>query len=224
MIPLQPFQNLILNGPLIRERILSAAKANDIPAGASGLWTVRKLIVEKPTMALREGKLVEIPPGLFTYLLCYTTATLHQEGECVMHDTPDELNTHLDFMMRARGRVLITGLGLGCAVRGCLANPAVRHVTCIEKSRDVLKLVAPYMPQDRLSIIHADAIEWTARNKVRFDCAWHDLWSNPDMHEEHLQIMHSHLLANVCHFADFQGAWAFPRDSKRLWGRTITMV
>lgn len=209
---------------MLRERILSAAKANDIPANSSGLWSVRKLIVKKPTLATRDNKLVEIPPRLFTYLQCYTTGTLHTEGECVMHDTPDELNTHLDFMMRARGRVLITGLGLGCAVRGCLANPAVTHVTCIEKSRDVLKLVAPFMPTERLSIIYADAIEWTARNKVDYDCAWHDLWSNPDKNEEHLQVMHSHLLANVGHNARFQGAWAMPREHKKLWGRIIPMI
>jgi hypothetical protein len=210
---------------MLRERILSAAKANDIPAGSSGLWVVFKHIYDKPRIARREdGKIVEVPPGLFTYLHCYTTATLHQSGECVMHDTPDELDTHLNFMLRARGRVLITGLGLGCVVRGCLANPAVRHVTCIEKSKNVLKLVAPYMPQDRLSIIHADALDWTARNEVKFDCAWHDLWSNPDRHEENLHLMHSGLLANIAHNADFQGAWAFPREHKKLFGRHLKIV
>jgi hypothetical protein len=35
-----------------------------------------------------------------------------------MNDFPQELKKHLDFVLRARGRVLVTGLGLGCVVRG----------------------------------------------------------------------------------------------------------
>lgn len=129
----------------LKQTVLAAARADAIPAGDSGLWMVRKDIARKPILAKRNDKLVQIPAGTYTSLVRWTESTLHLHGEVVMHDVPAELNTHLDFMLRANGRVLVTGLGLGCVVRGCLANPAVRHVTCIENSVDVLKLVAPYM-------------------------------------------------------------------------------
>lgn len=209
----------------IKDQVLEAAKAEAIPAGARGIWVVRKCATAKPIIAEREkNNFVTVPPGNYTYLACYTAATLHLAGDTVMHDTPDELQTHLNFMLRAKGRVLITGLGLGCVVRGCLANPAVSHVTCIERSLDVLHLVAPYMPSDRLSIIHADALDWTARHDVEFDCAWHDLWSNPDRHEEHLQLMHTRLICNMHGKVKFQGAWAMPREHKRQFESLTSMV
>jgi spermidine synthase len=131
-----------------------------------------------------------------------------------MEDTPFELRKHLQFMLQARGRVLITGLGLGCVIRGCLANPAVEHVTCIENSPDVLKLVAPYMPTERLSIIEADALEWTALNREPFDCAWHDLWTDRDNGEPHLDLWHTRLIYNCRQQIKRQGAWAYSRLGK----------
>src|SRR6185369_8969082 len=112
----------------------------------------------------RNWKPVTLPAARYTYLRFLTDKTLYSEhpGAVVMEDTPFELRTHLGFVMRAHGRVLITGLGLGCVIRGLLENPKVEHVTCIENSKDVLKLVAPYMPTERLEIVEADALEWTA--------------------------------------------------------------
>jgi len=142
-----------------------------------------------------------------------------------MDDSDRELRTHLDFMLRAKGRVLITGLGLGCVVRGCLANPAVEQVTCIERDQSVLKLVAPYMPKTpRLEIIKADALKWCEATEEKFDCAWHDLWSDPDKEEPHLQVNHSHLLAMLADKVGYQGAWAFPREQKRLWRECLRLV
>lgn len=132
-----------------------------------------------------------------------------------MEDTPFELQTHLGFVMRARGSVLVTGLGLGCVTRGLPSNPSVEHVTCIEKSKDVLKLVGPHMPKDRLTIIEADALEWTATNKEKFDCAWHDLWTDQSSGEPHLDIWHTALLRYCRHTVKRQGAWAFDKRAKK---------
>lgn len=199
----------------LKQQILAAAKADSIPAGESGLWYVKKCVLEKPVLCVHEGKLKGVPPGNYTYLLRWTDATMHlDEGECVMHDTPDELVTHLEFMLKAHGRVLISGLGLGCVVRGCLANPRVTHVTVIELSQDVLKLVHRHMPQDpRLVVIRDDALKWTKRYGNGFDCAWHDLWLEPE--DRHLQEAHMDLVCALADKVRFQGAWAFPRYFRR---------
>ena len=203
----------------MKSELLKAARAHAIPAGEDGLWSVRKFTLSKPLVVNREQQNVLLPPDTYTQLFCLTESTMHLLGECVMHDTPEELNKHLQFMLLARGSVLITGLGLGCVVRGTLANPNVTHVTCIERSPSIMKLVAPYMPKERLTIIEADALEWVKRpGEWRFDCAWHDLWSNPDRKEPHLQVNHMQMICDLISSerVAFQGAWAFPKDQRRL--------
>lgn len=198
--------------------ILSAMKADMIPAGESGLWYVKKGIVEAPAIVVHHRTIVRLPAGTYTMLYCLTESTIHHPipGEVVMEDTPFELRSHLGFAMKAYGNVLVTGLGLGCVVRGLLANPAVEHVTVLENSKDVLKLVQPFMPADRLTIIEADALEWTAKATAHFDCAWHDVWTNRDEGEPHLDVWHSKLLQNCKGKIKAQGAWAFDRGCKRL--------
>lgn len=210
-----------------KETILAAAKADAIPAGECGLWTVQKFTWEQIKFAVREEqKLVEIPPGAYTYLFRLTDATLHKPpGECVMHDTPDELVTHLDFMLRARGDVLVTGLGLGCVVRGLLANPQVRSVKVIERDPAVLQLVEPYMPKtERLAIVHAEAETWIDNNNEKFTCAWHDVWTDTAAGEEHLALKHNRLLIGMRQRVEMQGAWSFPRQFRRRLGHILKTI
>jgi hypothetical protein len=198
--------------------LLAAMKADGIPAGYSGLWYITKTNITEAIQSVRHGKAVLVPPGTYSFLYRLTDATLYHEppGEVVMEDTPFELKTHLGFVMQARGRVLVTGLGLGCVVRGLLKNPNVHHVTCIENSQDVLKLTSPHMPQERLTIIEADALAWTNKNNAPFDCAWHDLWTDRSVGEPHLDFWHTRLLINCRKTVKHQGAWAFSRQAKEV--------
>ena len=196
---------------------LTAMKADAIPAGWSDLWYIVKTSLTEATPNVRHGRAVTLPAGMYTFLYRLTDATLYSDppGEVVMEDTPFELRTHLGFVLHAYGRVLITGLGLGCVIRGLLANPNVEHITCIEDSEDVMKLVGPSMQNERLTIVEADALEWTASNKETFDCAWHDLWTDRANGEPHLDHWHATLLMNCCGTVKQQGAWAFDRQIKK---------
>lgn len=204
------------------QTLLSAAKATAIPAAWSGLWFIKKLDIplDLPANVIRNNE--PIPAGVYTFLFKMTESTLHLEppGTCVMEDSPGELNKHLQFMLQAQGNVLVTGLGLGCVCRGLLANPAVTSVTCIEKSIDVSKLVWPYMPDDsRLEIIQADALEWTKNNIRRFDYAWHDLFTDRDAGEPHLDRWHTQMIFNCLPYIRYQGAWGYSRVAKRFLQR-----
>lgn len=196
---------------------LQAMKAEHIPESNSNLWYILKRQFDQPIESDRRGKLVTLPAGVYTFLYRLTDATMMHlpPGEVVMEDTPFELATHLGFIMGAYGRVLVTGLGLGCVVRGLLLNPRVESVTVIENSKDVLKMVAPYMGSTKVKIIEADALEWTAKNTSRFDCAWHDLWTDRAAGEPHLDFWHVDLLRKCRRFTDHQGAWALDRITKR---------
>lgn len=209
--------------------ILSAARADAIPTGDKGLWMVKKFQLAKDLQTQPPGKYRSeqhrnflLPAGAYTQLWRYTEATLHLGGELVMQDTPQELSTHLQFMLHAKGRVLITGLGLGCAARGCLANPNVESVTVIERDKDVLELVAPHMPPtDRLKIVHSDALAWARLNRERFDMAWHDLWSDPDKKERALELIHIKVIVALVRNVGHQGAWQMPRWAlRKLYSRS----
>jgi len=221
----------------LKQKVLLAAKATSIPANAAGAWHIKKITLSKDMIAPKDGKLVTVPKGDYTQLWRWTHKTIAaalapfddirpEPGELVMTDSPDELNTHLQFMLRAHGRVLITGLGLGCVIRGCLANPAVRHIVCIERDVDVLKMVKPHMPTERLTILQADAVSWCRNNlgRQKFDCAWHDLWSDPDKQEPKLCLTHSRLIVDCYGHVGFQGAWAFPREMKKAWQRIAPII
>lgn len=209
-------------GMKLKEQILKACSAERIPEGASGLWHIKKLnlskqlFVEKPNSG---GKGETLPPGVWTSLFRYTESAMHTYGEMVMHDFPNEIHTHMIFMLKAKGNVLVSGLGLGCVARGLLANPSVSKVTVLENSTDVLKLVGIHMEKsDRLEIIFAEAEDWIKKNnQMEFDCAWHDLWTDTDKGEPHLQVKHATLLAELHGRVRFQGAWNFPRDQRRAW-------
>lgn len=202
--------------------LLSVMRADAIPEQEMGRWSVRRTQFTKPHKHPRKRAI--IPAGTYTRLMCSTLEKLHtvDGGECVMVDTPEELLTHVEFVLRARGRILVTGLGLGCVVRGLLTRDRVTLIDVIERQPEVLAMVAPHMPKDpRLAIHEGDAAEWLSTHTGRtWDYCWHDLWSDPDRDDPHLTVMHSILMrdievSNRCR--GWQGAWAFPRYQRRLW-------
>lgn len=205
------------------QTLLRAARAEHIPVGRSGPWAVRRLRCTLATQAANRaaGRRV-VPIGTYT-VLTRLTSWEPFSGETVMSDEPYELGRHLWAMRRARGRVLVTGLGLGCVVRGMLANPAVDHIDLIERDGDVLELVREHMPEGRrLSIRHAEAVSWVEQHaSVRWDFAWHDLWSDHDAGEEHLAITHQRLMIALRNSVPprEQGAWAFPKNQRRALAR-----
>lgn len=154
-----------------------------------------------------------------TVLRRATPATLHQGGEVVMEDSKRELERHLPIWMAAGergGRVLVTGLGLGCVVRGLLASPRVVHIDVIEVDRWILSAFGPEFEGNPRVTLHADdALTWTWNPDEHWDWAWHDLWCEGDgLQRLHAQLFYRYR-GRVRHG---QGAWAFPRFFKRLMG------
>ncbi len=133
--------------------------------------------------------------------------------EIVMEDSNPELARHLPIWLHARGRVLITGLGLGCVVRGLLSKPEVEHIDVVEKDPWIIGVVgAEFLDDPRVMIRQGDALDFKPDESERWDYAWHDLWYEDDsLPRQHLQLM-----AGLKRSVDRQGAWAFPRAFKRL--------
>ncbi len=131
--------------------------------------------LENLRMMIHEGR--QTRPGIYTRLVV--------DGRLWMSDTDAELSDLLDLIFKAREphvrRVLINGLGLGCALAGVLAETHVEHVDVVEIDRRVLKLVAPHFDDPRVNFIEADAYEQCKRwpKGTRWDVCWNDVWGDP---------------------------------------------
>jgi len=116
-----------------------------------------------------------LPAGEHTVLLV--------DGELAMTDAPFCLRNYVHFVEAAEGDVLLTGLGLGCLVRGLLRKPGVRSITVLELHAEVLELVGPHHRDARVELIHADALEWSPPSGRRWDVAMLDITDDRDLVE-----------------------------------------
>jgi len=192
--------------------LLKAMQAREIPAGESGLWQIRKRDV--PAYLMLDAGPAWQP---CTELLRWTTKSIYQgERELVMADHWHECKTHLEFILKAKGDVLITGLGLGCVVRGLIAHRQTTSITVIERDKAVLRLVGRYLPT-RVKLIHADVRDWMTSSYEQYDYAWHDLCQDPDLEDRHLQVTHAEVMYGLEKRIRHQGAWKFPRSFRRIF-------
>ena len=122
----------------------------------------------------RVARTLGIAPGRYWVLKCGADAIW-------MSNTQMETRTALGFVRAAKGRVLVTGLGLGMIVDALLAKPEVTGITVLERSPEVITLVGPlYGDEPRVRIVLADAFEWTPPAGETWDWAWHDIWPTID--------------------------------------------
>jgi hypothetical protein len=185
--------------------------ASRVPPGKSGEW-----VVERVTIAPREYDPASDPrPDCFKFRP--GTYTLLRRGpEQFMTDRYDEWWTQLPAIAEALargGEVLVTGLGLGLIVEAMLlpSESPVRRVTVVERSSDVIHLVAPHLLgayPDRLEVIHADAFGWSPAAASRFSVTWHDIWPNPYAPECAEEM--DRLERRYAPYSDWQGSW--PRE------------
>ncbi len=142
--------------------------------------------------------------------------------EVVMEDSPRELRRHLPIWMSAHGRVLITGLGLGCVVRGLLSSPVVDHIDVVEIDADIIRIIGgEFKNNPRVTIHQGDAMKIQFPDKV-WHFGWHDLWTDGD---RHLQSLHAELIARFRKQVIYQqGAWNFPPIMKKYWSRHYQLL
>ncbi len=198
----------------------------EIPQGKSGDWEVKKFSVGE-----EQSEWTRIKEGS-RYVTAGRYTGLYRRGQVIMSDTPAEIRDHLSPVREAKRLCLVNGLGLGCVVKGMLERLsavdklAVDKVTVIEKSVDVIDLVAPYFRDrygHRFECINADAYEYRPPKGERYAVVWHDIWDYlcgdnlPEMARLHRKYGRR---------ADWQGSWgkeAIQRHERRRmsYGRAV---
>lgn len=191
-----------------------------VPDGRSGQWTVSTIEVTEAQArldnmrnAMRGQRYLDVKPGFYKRLA-------HDKRGCVMSNTPMEIYTNSSFIYRAKGNVLVNGLGLGVVLTAILAKAEVERVTVIEISQDVIALVAPHFQSaidaERLRIVHANCYEYTPPKGEKYDAVWHDVWDTICV--DNLAEM-TRLKRKYARRARWQGCWAEDeiRAERRRW-------
>jgi hypothetical protein len=103
---------------------------------------------------------------------------LMQGGLELMSDEPNNTVLLREPVERCEGRVLLSGMGLGCMIRPLLSKPSVISIDVVELSPSVIDLVGPHYWLPSVRIFHGNAMEpdaWAPDDAV-WDTAFHDIW------------------------------------------------
>ncbi len=155
--------------------------ADIIPEGVSGNsiishFTLSKQDVEFSMLRAAMGHSEEaMRPGRYV--------KLEVNGMLMMTDTQNEQQTNRWFVHRAKGAVLIAGLGVGMVLVPVMRKEEVRRVTVIEKYQGVIDLVEPALranltddQNEKLEIICADIFTWKLSRGTKWDTIYFDIW------------------------------------------------
>lgn len=149
----------------------------DLPEGRSGKIEVKHSTLEGKVYVVsdREAYTRGLRPAFAVLPKPRRIHELREDGRGVwMTDHPCELNQIAEMLatIRPRGRVLVGGLGLGLLARALTQRDAVKSVTVIELSSDVIKLCqAP-----GYEVVQDDLLKFLRCSERSFDCYLLDTW------------------------------------------------
>lgn len=208
-----------------RRRELPPSMVDVLPEEKLGCAEIRHFEITKDHAALANvrcfhsfgsiGSLDTVEPGRYVQLLVH--------GSLVMSDTQMERRTNWEFLHKARGDVLVTGLGLGMILFPLFSDELITSITVVEKVPDVIALVGRrigWPHRAKLEIECADALEWRPPKGRTWDTVYHDIW--PDRTTENLDDMTvlKRRFARRLKPGGWQGCWVedILRDQRRRTG------
>lgn len=154
----------------------------------------RRAEIRRERVSSRSTYWAEGVRGALTYRYAApaTMTVLTIGGKVWMTDEPPYTYSLASFAERARGDVLVAGLGLGIVLHQLSANPAVERITVVEHERDVLDLVSPRLPRDsRIKLVEQDFDLFVCRDRERRDAVIWDLgvWSDGGSLKDRLLLL-----------------------------------
>ena len=194
-----------------KKEIVETPLSKIIPPGESGTVKIDHYVTsEMNSFQSMFGGIGYCPSNLKIVRLCV-------DGQLMMTNTPAEMDTNMEFIYNAKGDILIGGLGIGMLLSELdKRNKEYTSITVIEKSSDVIKLVAPYFP--KVKVIEGNIFEWKPEKGTKFDCLYFDIW--PSASEDNLPDMSK--LHNKFKFFKKKGGWMGSWMQKTLQARKRT--
>lgn len=111
-------------------------------------------------------------------------------GMLMMSDTPMERRTNREFIDKARGDVMIAGLGIGLILENLkpkVESGEVKSIVIYEKFQDVIDLVYPIYSNMPLEVRHEDILTYKPPKGEEYDTIYFDIW--PDISTDNLPEM-----------------------------------
>ena len=123
--------------------------------------------------------------GYFDNKFSYLALT---EGNNIwMSLNPNEIETMKPYINKARGNVLVLGLGMGYVPFMLSLKNCVKSITIIERDQEIInlfnELIYPSFPnKEKVKIIKGDAVEYTRKIQKQGTCdyVFADLWHDPE--------------------------------------------
>lgn len=176
-------------------KILDAAEFRSNPYIKNiRVGTAKKGIFTLTTAVYEPGELLEYDMPDFTkdpieHMLGYFEERVEFPGiyEGVipwMSVCPSEINSMARHIEKARGRILVLGLGLGYYAYMASLKPEVSSIDIVECQPDIIKLfeenLLPQFPfKDKIRIIEADAFSYIGGLRGdEYDFCFADIWQN----------------------------------------------
>lgn len=204
---------------MTRDEVLELLRPLPVPEQRIGQHEILKFSVSKAQARdfnrsqnpLFGGDGRYIQAGSYMKLVRHNPDDINKRPVIVMSDTPAERKDHVEPVIHGQGHCLVLGLGIGMVTRALLEKPEVERVTVVERSDEVLDLVAStYLEKygDRLEIVQADALEWKPQSGTRFGVVWCDIWDtiDPDNWPEYVKLTRRYQ-----NRSDWRGCWAKAR-------------
>jgi hypothetical protein len=108
----------------------------------------------------------------------YTVMYVPNDGEVIMSDTPMEYRTNLFIMERARGHVLIGGLGFSWIVLNIQDNPDVLSITVVELNPEVIAYTTKNSHlNEKVTVVQGDVDTWEPAKGIKYDVIYFDIWN-----------------------------------------------
>ena len=123
--------------------------------------------------------------GYFDHKFSYLALT---EGSNIwMSLNPNEIETMKPYINKAKGNVLVLGLGMGYVPFMLSLKNCVKSITIIEKDQEIInlfnELIYPsFANKEKIKIIKGDAIEFARKSQKEgtYDYIFADLWHDPE--------------------------------------------
>jgi hypothetical protein len=159
--------------------------ADLVPEGTSGKCRVEHFVVSKQASEFTKLR-AAIHPGRDEYVEPGKYARLYVNGELMMSDTAMERGSNMGVVIKATGNVIIAGLGLGMIIHPIADKKEVKTITIVEKSADVIKLVAASLPK-KATVVEGDIFKWSPAKGTKYDTIYFDIW--PSITTDNLKDM-----------------------------------
>ena len=176
--------------------------ATQYPRGKHGRIAIQDHLWEKGDFYDAYGLAPEGDNNKYTFIRIAKTikiTTLEIDDKVWMVDDPPHYWAMQQHAKQFHGHVLVAGLGLGLIVHELKKNPKVETITVVEREKEIIDFISPFIDAKNVQIIHADWNEYEHHEKV--DGVLYDLFVG-----EGKQLIGEALLVRIELYLKFPGA------------------